>query len=161
MNEFVFRKVQVNESPDTKKVTLNLFRWCANFWRANETHGSGEHIRPTRATGFAYECTTAGTTGAREPLWPRSLDATVTDGSVIWTCRAASTNGLNAITSPSAASDPTGLTIGSVSVDEGCKILATYEPPANSLGQDYDAVFTFTLNGVTRVARQRVEIRKR
>jgi hypothetical protein len=141
------------------KVTLNLFRYCASFWRPNEQYALNEYARPGRATGFAYQSTTAGTSGAREPTWPRTLGATITDGSVTWTCVVAETNGLNVISSPSAVSDPTGLTIGSVSVSEATKILATYS--GGTLDQDFDAVFTFTLNGVTRVARQRVLIRKR
>jgi hypothetical protein len=141
------------------KVTLGFFDDCANFWRPNEEFSSNEFIRPTRATGFSYKATTAGCSNAKEPIWPKAVDSTVPDGSVVWTCVAAGSNGLSPITSPSAASDPTGLTISSVSVDENTKILATYQ--GGSLGQDYDAVFTFTLSGVTRVARQTVRIRKR
>lgn len=141
------------------KVTLSLFRYCASFWRPNESYDLSEFVRPNKATGFAYQATAAGLSSAREPTWPRTLAATVVDGSVTWTCAAASTNGLNAITSPSAVSEPTGLTIASVSVSESTKILATYS--GGTLDQDYDAVFTFTLNSVPRVARQRVLIRKR
>lgn len=146
---------------DTRKVALNLFRECANFWRANETYGAGEYIRPTRATGFSYQCTTAGTSGAREPVWPISLGATIPDGSVVWTASAALTNGLQTIQSPTAASDPVGLTISDVSVSEAVLILATYSAPGSVPGQSFDAKFTFTLDGVSRVVRQRVEIRKR
>lgn len=143
---------------DDKKVTLNLFKYCASFWRPNELITLNEFVRPTKATGFAYQGT-AGTTGSREPAWPRVLTATVVDGSVTWTCVAADANGLNPITSPVAVSDPTGLTIASVSASESTKILATYS--GGTLDQDYDAVFTFTLNSVQRVARQRVLVRKR
>lgn len=141
-------------------VVLDLFSLCANFWTTNEQYSQGEFVRPNRATGFSYECTTAGTSGFREPNdWPTTIGATKTEGSVTWTCRAAGSNGLNAITSPSAVSDPTGLTIGSVSVSESTKILATYSGGVED--QEYDAVFTFTLNGVTRIGRQRVPVRKR
>jgi hypothetical protein len=51
------------------------------------------------------------------------------------------------------------VTIAAVSVEEYTNILATYS--GGGLDQDYDATFTFTLNGVTRVARQRVSIRKK
>lgn len=156
--EYRFGTVQKDPSEDLK-VELNLYRACANFWQPNESHSLGEFIRPTRATGFSYEVTTAGTTGVREPVWSTTLGATVTSGSAVFTVRAADTNGLNAITSPSAVSDPTGLTISDVSASESTKILATYS--GGALDQDYDAVFSFSLNGVTRIARQRVEIRKR
>lgn len=157
--DYTFDPVEVDPA-GSRKVMLDLFGKCANYRQPNEPYGTTEYVRPDPATGFAYECTIAGTTGTRHPVWPKVIGQTVTDGSVTWTCRAASTNGLNAITSPSAVSDPTGITISDVSVEEAHKILATYTPPASSEGQGYDAVFTFTLNGVTRVARQRVEIRK-
>jgi hypothetical protein len=151
---------EVTKDPaESIKVRLNLFNQCANFWRDNESFDSGEYIRPNRANGFSYECTTAGTSGYREPNWPQTIDATVRDGSITWTCRAASSNGINAITDPSSSSDPTGLTVSDVSVSEDAKILATYT--GGSEDDDYDAVFSFTLNGVARIARQKVRIRKR
>lgn len=141
-------------------VVLDCFNLCATFWRANEQYSQGEFIRPNRATGFAYECTTGGTSGAREPTyWPTTIAATRTEGSVTWTCRSAVTNGISAISNPSAVSDPAGLTISDVSVSESTKILATYE--GGTEGEEYDAVFTFTLNGATRIARQRVPVKKR
>lgn len=139
-----------------RAVELELFNKCANFWRPNEQYANGDFIRPNIATGFAYQATT-GTSGIREPRWPTTLAGTVTDGSVTWTCAAAGTNGLSAISSPSAVSSPLGMTIASVSVSETTKILATYT--GGTVDQDFDAVFTFTLAGVTRVARQTVRVR--
>jgi hypothetical protein len=145
---------------ESYKVELDLFPMCASYWRANERYPAiGEYLRPRLANGFSYEVTTAGSSAQREPAWPRTIGGTVQNGSVVFTCRAAGTNGVMEITSPTAISDPTGLTIGSVSVSESTKILATYS--AGTLGQDYDAVFTFTLNGATRVARQTVKVRRR
>ena len=155
---YTFAPVTKN-ADESIKVRLNLFNQCANFWRDNEIYESGEYIRPNRANGYSYECTTAGTSGSGEPKWPQTIGATKTDGSVTWTCRAASSNGINAITSPTASSDPTGLTISDVSVSEDAKILATYS--GGTLDEDYDAIFAFTLNGVPRIARQKVCIRKR
>lgn len=149
----------VKDPAAEKKVELNLFKYCANYWRANELVLLGEFVRPTKATGFAYQVSDGGTTGAREPTWPQTLGATVMSGSAMLTCVAAGSSGLNAISDPSAVSDPTGMTVTGVSESESTKILATYQ--GGTLGQDYDAVFTFTLNGITRVARQKVLIRKR
>jgi len=157
-DNYTFDDVTVDPG-ESHKVLLDLFDICANFWTPNEQVDLTEYVRPRLANGFAYEVTTAGLTARREPIWPRTIGATVASGSAVFTCRAAGSNGLMAITSPSAVSDPTGLTIGSVSVSESTKILATYS--GGTLGQDYDAVFTFTLNGVTRVARQVVKVRKR
>lgn len=159
-DETVFRFDPVTKDPaESLPVELSWFNLCANFWRPNEQFGASEYVRPNVATGFAYQAGGAGTSAQREPRWPTTLAATVSDGSITWTCTAASANGLNALSSPSAVSDPTGLTIGSLSISETAKILATYSSGVD--GQDYDAVFTVTLNGATRIARQTVHVRRR
>jgi len=43
---------------------------------------------PTVDNGWCYECTTAGTSGLTEPSWPKIVNVTVQDGTVVWTCRA-------------------------------------------------------------------------
>lgn len=157
MNDYTFDSVK-KDPGDSKLVELELFNKAANFWRPNEQYALNEFIRPNVATGFAYQAT-PGTSGMREPRWPATAGATITDGSITWTASVAGSNGLNAVTSPTAVSDPIGLTISSIAVSETSKILATYS--AGSAGQDYDAVFSFTLNGVPRVARQTVKVRYR
>ena len=50
----------------------------------------GDFVVPTAGleNGFRYECTTAGTTHAStQPTWPLVEGATVTDNTVVWTCR--------------------------------------------------------------------------
>lgn len=148
----------VKDAGETLPVMLDCFPVCAMFWRGNERVSSAEYVRPSRATGFAYQAGAAGTTAGREPLWPKVLGGTVVDGSVTWTAVAASTNGIDPISAPTAVSDPTGLTIN-VSVSESCKLQATYA--GGTEGQAYDAVYTFTLDSKTRIARQRVEVKKR
>lgn len=144
---------------ETFKVLLDLFDICANFWTPNELYALGEFIRPRLANGFSYECTTPGTSSRRDPFWPRTVGETVVDGSIVWTCRAADYNGLLPITNVSAVSNPTGLTITAVSASEATKILASYS--SASVDRDFEAVFSFTLNGANRVARQPVKIRRR
>src|SRR6185436_10167996 len=87
----------IKDPAESLKVELDLFGKCANFWRPNEAYSGNEHVRAEQSPGFAYEATTAGTSGSRPPQWPRSIGLTVTDGSVTWTCRAAAANGLNAV----------------------------------------------------------------
>lgn len=148
----------VSKDPaESRIVELELFNKAANFWRINEQYALNEFIRPNVATGFAYQATAGGTSGIREPRWPTTVGATVTDGSVTWTCATAGANGLNAVSAPTAVSSPLGVTISAISVVETTKILATYT--GGTVGQDFDAVFSFTLNGVPRVARQTVKIR--
>lgn len=47
---------------------------------------------PTVRNGWVYKATTAGTSGGSEPAWPDELGATVSDGSVVWTCESLEEN---------------------------------------------------------------------
>jgi hypothetical protein len=155
-DSYTFESI-TKDPAESRAVELDLFGKAANYWRPNEQFSNAEYARPNYSTGFAYQATSGGTSGAREPKWPTTINATVVDGSITWTTVAAGANGLNAVSSPSAASSPTGLTISAVSVSETTKILATYS--GGTVNQEYDAVFSFTLNGLSRIARQRVYIR--
>ncbi len=60
-------------------------------WGATTAKTAGVWVRATSPSSLLrFECTTAGTTGATEPTWPTTVGGTVTDGSVVWTARAAS-----------------------------------------------------------------------
>jgi hypothetical protein len=156
---FRFADAPPKDPAESMDVVLDLAQWCSNFWVPNEQFATNEYARPNTPTGFSYQATTGGTSGAREPRWPTTLGATVNDGSIVWTCAVAAANGYNAVTAPSAVSEPAGLTIGSVSASETTKILATYS--GGTHGYDYAAVFAFTLRGISRVARQLVQVRRR
>ncbi|HZL95534.1 MAG TPA: S8 family serine peptidase, partial [Vicinamibacterales bacterium] len=55
-------------------------------WQASAAHVVGDHVIPTGTqTGFRYQCTTAGASGATEPAFPTTLGQTVADGGVFWT----------------------------------------------------------------------------
>lgn len=56
-------------------------------WAASTAYSLGDYVHATTFNGFRYECTTAGTSGTAEPVWPLVEGATVTDGTVVWTCR--------------------------------------------------------------------------
>ena len=56
-------------------------------WVTATAYVLGNYVRPTTVSKYYYECTTAGTSGATEPLWPTVPGNTITDGSVVWTCR--------------------------------------------------------------------------
>lgn len=56
-------------------------------WVASTAYSLTDVARPTTRNGYAYEVTTAGTTGSTEPTWPTTVGNTVTDGTVVWTCR--------------------------------------------------------------------------
>ena len=54
-------------------------------WAANTVY-SKTTISPSVANGCSYSCTTAGTSGTIEPIWPTTVGQTVIDGTVTWTC---------------------------------------------------------------------------
>jgi hypothetical protein len=59
-------------------------------WRAGAAYGVAPFasvLAPTSAGGLVYECTTAGTSGATAPAFPKTPGATVADGGALWTCR--------------------------------------------------------------------------
>jgi hypothetical protein len=58
-------------------------------WTSLAALSSGAIRSPTTGNGYYYEVTTSGTTGATEPTWPTPAGTTVTDGTVVWTCRLA------------------------------------------------------------------------
>lgn len=157
--EYRIQPEALKDPGESLKVSIDLYDLCAVVWRPNEDYSSGEFIRPLVPNGFSYEVTTGGRSGASPPRFPTTIGNTVPSGSAILTCRASSAGGVNPITSPSASSDPTGLTVNSVAAAESHKITATYV--GGTEGQDYDVVYSFTLDGVTRIARQKVQVRKR
>lgn len=59
-------------------------------WIATTAYSLNDYVVPTgdgAVTGLRYICTTAGTTGADEPDWPREVGDTVTDGTAVWEAR--------------------------------------------------------------------------
>lgn len=58
-------------------------------WVAESAYGLNGAVRPAvDRNGFTYVCTTAGTSGASEPVWPTTPGNTVDDGTTVWTCYA-------------------------------------------------------------------------
>jgi hypothetical protein len=57
-------------------------------WVASTAYALGALVRPTSAANKdLFEVTTAGTSGAAEPVWPTGIGSTVTDGTVVFTNR--------------------------------------------------------------------------
>jgi hypothetical protein len=155
--DYRFRPV-TKDPAETRSVTLSFYAMCANFWVANEQFEVSEIVRPPgRPTGFAYQAS-GGTSGAREPAWPRRLGGTVTDGSVTWTAIAAGVNGLLPIEDePQADEETNTLSMGTPIVVESVKVLVDYTGGVD--GEDYVVKYTIVVNGKTRVARQLVRVR--
>jgi D-tyrosyl-tRNA(Tyr) deacylase len=52
----------------------------------NTVYAVGDRVTPLAANGYAYACSTAGTSHAsNEPTWPTVVGKTVSDGTVTWT----------------------------------------------------------------------------
>jgi hypothetical protein len=65
--------------------------FLARVWRPGTAYTAGQRVRPPAPTGFEYECTTPGQSGARVPQWPTTAAAASRrDGEVVWTARSLS-----------------------------------------------------------------------
>lgn len=65
----------------------------AGTWAPFNAYAIGACVRPTNpppGSSLYYECTTAGMSAGAEPSWPTAPGNTYADGSVVWTCRDAS-----------------------------------------------------------------------
>lgn len=62
-------------------------------WASKTGYGLLNFIIPSTPNGYAYECTTPGTSGTDEPVWLTTPGQTILDGDeeqedpVTWTCR--------------------------------------------------------------------------
>lgn len=69
------------------------------LWAGSTAYAAGDFVRadlvsPGAGTvydevGRIFECTTAGTSGGSAPSWDTGVGNTTSDGTVVWTCRAA------------------------------------------------------------------------
>lgn len=46
----------------------------------------GAQVKPASSPLYIFQCTAAGTSGGSAPTWVNTVGATVTDGTVTWTC---------------------------------------------------------------------------
>lgn len=55
-------------------------------WAASTEYVVGALVLASPATDYTYCCTTPGTSGAIQPVWPTTIGETVEDGSAVWEC---------------------------------------------------------------------------
>lgn len=134
-------------------LTLDFFPLVAAFWRPGTEYGAAAIVRPSKATGFAYQADGAGgQTGLTEPIWPKTLGGSVTDGDVVWTAIDAGTNGVTAVSNPVVTVDPTGeLTAGAPAVTDGkaTDTAAQFTLSAGTLNRKYRVTCQVTAGSET------------
>lgn len=59
---------------------------AAIAWTDTAAKALGAKVKPTTTPTYYWQCTTAGTTAGTEPTWVATPGATITDGTVVWTC---------------------------------------------------------------------------
>lgn len=59
--------------------------WLQAEWQATHAYSIGDVVAAVADNGHQYRCTTAGTSGGSEPVWPTDHGATVEDDGVVWT----------------------------------------------------------------------------
>ncbi len=59
---------------------------AAKQWKANTAYALNDIVIPTEYNGRYYRCTVAGTSGATEPAWQKTLTQTQADGTATWRC---------------------------------------------------------------------------
>lgn len=64
---------------------VGVFPDSVSVWSSATTYALNATVTPILRNGYAYVATTAGTSGATEPTWPTDDDATVVDGTAVWT----------------------------------------------------------------------------
>lgn len=58
--------------------------YVATVWQASTAYVLNAYLTP--GNGYVYQATTAGTSSTVAPTWPTTVDSTVADGTVVWTC---------------------------------------------------------------------------
>lgn len=76
------KDIDAIHDPDSSVSYSFIFR--PSIWVTNTVYQDGEIIIPTVFSGFAFLCTSGGTSGATEPTWPNSKNLTVTDNTITW-----------------------------------------------------------------------------
>ena len=78
-------QLRADSDPGVDQLTLSIVR-LVPVWAAAASIASGAKRRPTTSNGFVYQAGGAGTTDATEPTWPTTIDDTVIDNDITWTC---------------------------------------------------------------------------
>lgn len=135
-NELRFSKTET----EAIRVTVELARLLEYVYETGREYQLNAHVRPSRPNGFAYQASVAGQSGTREPRWPKTLGATVVDGSVTWTAVAVDSNSSDSVSSVNIPA-VSGLTI-SAPATSGTR--TTFDVSGGENGRTYEISFEVT-----------------
>lgn len=119
------------------------FSWvAANKWRKNASFAATARVR-TEHGGFEFEAITGGQSGNKEPIWPRNVDDTVDDGSIVWQAKAISTDSLLKVLASVSWDAPAGLTVSGDVMDATTQLARAYVEKTASGTLDLEVWATF------------------
>lgn len=138
-------EVPAKRVADDVPVQFDWHDYLANDWKPGRNYPMSERVRPLRAsaTGFEYEVTTAGQSGAIRPRFPGSLGATVQSGSAVFTARAITDASLRATIASSSFPSVTGVTLADQSSDD---LVYTVYVSGGTSGHRYEIKHQITLS---------------
>lgn len=114
--------LKAKRSYNSEPVVFDWHDFLANQPLRSAQYALGAKVRlrrnHPRNSGLQYQCTTAGRTGSTEPRWPNTIDATVADGTAVWTAKSIDDNSLRTTVSSNDAPAVSGLTYGAIVVQD-------------------------------------------
>jgi hypothetical protein len=139
-----------DKHPDAElDYAVNFESECARKWSKWTDFAQGVRIRvynATNAPGFEFEATTGGRSGGRPPAF-HTADAageTVSEGSIVWTARALSSDSLirTIVGTPAWVAD-SGVTVANQAIGG---MVAVADISGGTDGQDYSVTVTATMS---------------
>lgn len=131
----------------------------ASKWVASTAYTTDSWVVPTTAptNAVVYECTTAGTSGSSEPVWPTTAGTTVADGTAVWTARVVAAGYYSSVVDPEIASCAYGIRYdlsGNSIMTRGGRIASTrYGAIIGSANQNTFFGVSFEKNGYHSVCK--------
>ena len=139
MNEletFTFEKTET----EVIRLKVRLARLLEYVWQPGEDYATNDYIRPESPNGFSYRATTTGQSASRIPRFPKTLGATVIDGSVTWEASAIDGSSADGVSSVNIIAD-TGITTGTPTTTGS---LVTFSVSGGEKGRNYEISFEVT-----------------
>lgn len=76
---------ELTDTGDGNDIDMILDKWArGGIWATGTNYSVGDVVIPATRNGHRFVCVTSGTSGATEPVWPKSNYARVGDGDVLW-----------------------------------------------------------------------------